>query len=65
MNPEGHSPEVVNIAIVKIALYDVNVDKAEELGSKQMKKIENGWPKLFNDKLGPVVKTQVESGKYI
>ena len=30
-----------------------------------MKEFENGWPKNFNDKLSRVVKTQVESGKYI
>ena len=30
-----------------------------------MKEFENGWPKNFNDKLSHVVKTQVESGKYI
>ena len=41
------------------------MDKAVELGSKQMKEFENGWPKNFNDKLKLVVKTQVESGKYI
>ena len=62
MNREGHPPEVVNIAIGKID--NVNVDKAVELGSKQMKEFENGWLKI-NDKLSPVVKTQVESGKYI
>ena len=45
MNPEGHPPEVVNIAIGKIAQDNVNVDKAVELGSKQMKEFENGWPK--------------------
>ena len=30
-----------------------------------MKKFENGWSKNLNDKLSRVVKTQVESGKYI
>ena len=30
-----------------------------------MKEFENGWPKNFNDKLSHVVKTQVDSGKYI
>ena len=30
-----------------------------------MKEFQNGWPKNFNDKLSRVVKTQVESGKYI
>ena len=54
MNPEGHPPEVVNIAIGQ----NVNVDKAVELGSKQMKEFENGWPKNFNGKLSRVVKTQ-------
>ena len=65
MNPDGHPSEVVNIAIGKIAQDNVNVDKAVEIGSKQMKEFENGWPKNFNDKLSRVVKTQVESGKYI
>ena len=41
------------------------MEKAVELGSKQMKEFENGWPKTFNYKLSRVVKTQVESGKYI
>ena len=45
MNPEGHPPEVVNIAFGKIAQDNVNVDKAVELGSKQMKEFENGWLK--------------------
>ena len=65
MNPEGHPPKVVNIAIGQIAQDNVYVDKAVELGSKQMMEFENGWPKNFNDKLSRVVKTQVESGKYI
>ena len=38
MNPEGHPPEVVNIAIVQIAQDNVNVVKAVEIISKQMKK---------------------------
>ena len=29
MNPDGHQPEVVNIAIGKSAQDNVNVDKAE------------------------------------
>ena len=41
------------------------MDKTVELGSKQMKEFENGWHKNSNDKLSRVVKTQVESGKYI
>ena len=45
MNPEGHPSEVVNIAIGQIA--QDNVDKAVELGSKQMKEFENGWPKTL------------------
>ena len=45
MNPEGHPPEVVNIAIGKIAQNNVNVEKVVELGSKQMKEYGNGWPK--------------------
>ena len=57
----GHPPEDVNIAIGRIAQDKVNVDKAIELGSKQMKEFENGWPKNFNGKLSCVVKTQVES----
>ena len=65
MNPEGHPPEVVNIANEKIAQDNVNVDKAVELGSKQMKEFENGWPKKFNDKFSRVVKTHVESWKNI
>ena len=65
MNPAGHSPEVVNIAIGKIAKDNVNVDKAVELGSKQMREFKNSWPKNLNDKLSHVVKTQIESGKYI
>ena len=56
MNPDGHPLEVVNIAIGKIAQDNVNEDKAVELGSKQMKVFENGWPKNFNDKLSRVVK---------
>ena len=65
MNPDCHPPEVVNIAIGKIAKDTVNVDQAVELGSKQMKEFENGWPKNFNDKLSRTVKTQAESRKYI
>ena len=53
MNPEGHPSEVVNIAIGKIAQDNVKVDKAVELGSR------------LNAKLNRVVKTQVESRKYI
>ena len=64
-NPEGHSPEVVNIAIGQIAHDSGNVDKTVELGSKQMKEFENGWHKNSKDKLSRVVKTQVESGKYL
>ena len=48
MNPEGHPHEVINIAIKKIAQDNVNVDKAVELGSKQMKQFENSWPKNFH-----------------
>ena len=33
MNPEGHPPEVLNIAIGQIAPDNVNEDKAVELGS--------------------------------
>ena len=33
MNPDGHPPEVVNIAIGKITKDTVNVDQAVELGS--------------------------------
>ena len=33
MNPDGHPPEVVNIAIGKVAQDNVNVDKAVEIGS--------------------------------
>ena len=65
MNPEGHQPKLVNIEIGKIAKENVNVDKAVELGFKQIKEFENGWPKNFIDKLSRVVKTRVESGKYI
>ena len=65
MNPEGHPPEVVNLVIGQIAQDNVNVDKAVELGSKQMEEFESGWPKNLNDKFSRVVKTQVESGKYI
>ena len=43
----------------------MNVDKAVELGAKQMKDFENGWPNNFNDKLSRVVKTQAESRKCI
>ena len=32
MNPEGHPPEVVDIAIGQSAQDNVNVDKAVELG---------------------------------
>ena len=46
MNPEGHPPEVG-----QIAQDNVNVGKAVELDSKQMKEFENGWPKNFNDNL--------------
>ena len=65
LNPEIHPPEIVNIAIGKIAQDTVNVDKAVELGAKQMKDFENGWPNNFNNKLSRVVKTQAESRKYI
>ena len=65
MNPEGHPLEVVNIAIGQIVQDNVNVDIAVELGSKQIKEFENGWPINFNDKLSRVVKTHVEIGKYI
>ena len=65
MNPEGHPPEIVNIAIGKIAQDNVNVDKAVELGSKQIKEFIKGWPKNFTVKISHVVKTQVEAGKYI
>ena len=65
MHRSNDPPEVVNIAIVQIAQDNVNVVKAVEIGSKQMKEFGNAWPKNFNDKLGRVVKTQVESGKYI
>lgn len=64
MNPDGHPPELVNIAIGKISKDTVNVDQAVELGSKQMKEFENGWPKNFNDKLSRTVKTQAESGAH-
>ena len=47
MNPEGHPPEVVNIEIGQIAQDNVKVDKAVELGSKQMKKFENGGLKTL------------------
>ena len=65
MNREEHPPEVVNIRIGKIAQDNVNVDKTVELGSKQMKEFKNDWLKNFNDKLSCVMKTQVESRKYI
>ena len=44
----------VNIAIGKIAQDNVNVDKAVELGSKQIKEL-----KMVGLKLSRVVKTQV------
>ena len=65
MNPEDHPPELVNIAIGKIAQDNVNVDQAVTLGTKQMVEFENGWPMNFNDKISRVVKTQVESRNYI
>ena len=65
MNPEGHPPEVVYIAVGKIAQDNVHVDKAVELGSKQMKDFDNGWSKNFNDKLSSVGKPHVEYGKHI
>ena len=65
MNPEDHPPEVVNIAIGKIAQDSVNVDNAVELGMKQMNEFESGWPTNFNDKISRVVKTQAESRHYI
>ena len=64
-DPEGHPPEVVNIAIGQIAKDNVIVDKAVELGFKQTKEFQNGLPKNFNDKLSRVVLTQVESRKHI
>ena len=65
MNPKGHPPEVVNIAIGQIAQDNVNVNKAVKLGSKQMKAFGNLWAENFNDKLSCVVKIQVELRKYI
>ena len=65
MYPEDHPPKVVNIAIGKIAQDSVNVDNAVELGMKQMKEFESGWPTNFNDKISRVVKTQAELRHYI
>ena len=65
MNPEDHPPEVVNIAIGKIAQDSVNVDNAVELSMKQMKEFESGWPTNFNNKISCVVKTQAKLRHYI
>ena len=51
MSPNGHPPEMVNIVLGKIAQETVNVDRAVELGSIQMKEFEQGWPKSFLEKI--------------
>ena len=48
MSPNDHPPEMVNIVLGKIAQETVNVDRAVELGSNQMKEFEQGWPKSFH-----------------
>ena len=44
MNPDDRPPEVVNTAIKKIAQGNVYMNKAVELGSKQMKDFEKDSP---------------------
>ena len=65
MSPNDYPPEMVNIILGKVAQKTVNVDRAVELGSNQMKKFEQGWPKSFNEKISHKVKTQLDSRKYI
>ena len=65
LNPDDHPPELVNIVLGKIAQDTVNVDKAVEIGSTQMKDFEHGWPKTFNEKISRSVITQAESRKGI
>ena len=43
----------------------MNVDRAVESGSNQMKESEQGWPKSFHAKISHKVKTQLDSRKYI
>ena len=39
----------------------MNVDRAVEQGSNQMKEFEQGWPKRFHEKISHRVKTQLDS----
>ena len=65
MSPNDHPPEMVNIVLGKIAQEAVNVDRAVELESNQMKEFEQCWPKSFHEKISHKVKTQLDSQKYI
>ena len=65
MSPNDNLPEMVNIVLGKIAQEAVNVDRAVELGSNQMKEFEQCWLKSFHEKISHKVKTQLDSQKYI
>ena len=60
MSPDHHPPELVNIVLGKVAKETVNVHRAVEIGSNQMKEFEHGWPKSFHEKLSHKVTTQVD-----
>ena len=45
--------------------HSINVDNAVELGMKQMKEFESGWPTNFNDKISCIVKTQAKKRHYV
>ena len=51
LSPNDHQSEMVNIVLGKIAQETVNVDRAVELGSIQIKEFEQGWPKTFHGKI--------------
>ena len=64
MSPDKHPPELVNIALGKVARVTVNAHKAVEIGANQMKEFEHGWAKSFYEKLSNRVRTQVDSRKH-
>lgn len=51
LNPESHSPGLINIATGCIAPDSVNVDKSLVIGTELMKDYEQGWPESFHKPL--------------
>lgn len=58
MKPSCHP--LVNVVTGQKALNTANVDRALDIGTKQM----TGWPESFYEKISRMVKTQAEGNMF-